>query len=237
MNVLVNRSNNKSGLKKMSLKNAGFTLIELLVVLGIFALIMGIALFNQAGLNSNILLTNLAYETALAVREAQTYGIGVRAAASSTAIANFDKGYGAYFDTSTGQNQIVVFGDSNSNNSYDGPSELESLYQVQNQRGNKIQYICVGTESAPPTSPCNAGSSLSSGSKLSIIFKRPNPESNFYKTDAGGNTVKVIGPATIVVNTADNSNCRAIIVEVTGQIRVENAKSGSASCSNELIAP
>ena len=235
MKVLVNKKNNKL----VGLKQAGFTMIELLVVLGIFAVIMGVALFNQASLSSNVLITNLAYETALAVREAQTYGISVKASASSTGEIAFDKGYGAFFDTNN-NNQIIVFGDSDGSYSYtDGatPSEVQSIYQIQNQRGNKIQYICVGTESAPPTSPCNAGSSLSSGSKLSIIFKRPNPESNFYKTDAGGNTVKVIGPATIVVNTADNSNCRAIIVEVTGQIRVENAKSGSASCSNELIAP
>ncbi|MEI6553490.1 MAG: prepilin-type N-terminal cleavage/methylation domain-containing protein [bacterium] len=223
MNVLVNRSNNKSGLKKMSLKNAGFTLIELLVVLGIFALIMGIALFNQAGLNSNILLTNLAYETALAVREAQTYGIGVRAAASSTAIANFDKGYGAYFDTSTGQNQIVVFGDSNSNNSYDGPSELESLYQVQNQRGNKISLVCVGPSCTPVT-------------KLAIMFKRPNPEASFW-VDSGGSANSVDGPATIVVSNADNKNCRSIIVEVTGQIRVENTNGICPGASTVTPAP
>jgi hypothetical protein len=49
--------------------------------------------------------------------------------------------------------------------------------------------------------------------------------------------VKAVGPATIVVNTADDSSCRAIIVEVTGQIRVENAQGGSGSCSNTTPTP
>jgi prepilin-type N-terminal cleavage/methylation domain-containing protein len=216
MKVLENISKNKSlGLKKSKLKNAGFTMIELLVVFGIFAVIMGVALFNQAGLNSNILLTNLAYETALAVREAQTYGIGVRATASTT--PNFNMGYGAYFDTSnTGQNQIAVFGDSDGDYTYDAPTELQSLYQVQNQRGNKIVSACVGQPGA-----------CTSVTQLSIMFKRPNPEASFYKIEGGGAIKITTGPAVIVVNNAQGTNCRAIVVEVTGQIRVENSTGGN----------
>ena len=228
MNVLANIKKNKknnSGRagKKSKLMNTGFTLIELLVVLGIFALIMGVALFNQAGLSSNILLTNLAYETALAVREAQTYGIGVRATASST--SNFDRGYGAYFDITAGQNQIVVFGDSDNSNSYNSASELQSLYQVQNQRGNKISSICYGDVS-----------SCTPVSKLSIMFKRPNPEASFWVIDGSESANQVNGPATIVVSNADNTNCRSIIVEVTGQIRVEN-KNGVCPGSAQVVTP
>ena len=229
MNVLVNMKKNKknnSGRagKKSKLMKAGFTLIELLVVLGIFALIMGVALFNQAGLSSNILLTNLAYETALAVREAQTYGIGVRATASSTN-SNFDMGYGAYFDITAGQNQIIVFGDSNGNNAYNAPTELQSLYQVQNQRGNKISSICYGDVS-----------NCTSVNRLSIMFKRPNPEASFWIIDGSDSATSVTGPATIVVSNADNTNCRSIIVEVTGQIRVEN-KNGVCPGSAQVVTP
>jgi prepilin-type N-terminal cleavage/methylation domain-containing protein len=167
MKVLVNKRNNKLS----QLKQAGFTMIELLVVLGIFAVIMGVALFNQASLSSNVLITNLAYETALAVREAQTYGISVKSTASSTLDeSTFDKGYGAFFDTSN-NNQIIVFGDSDGSNSYTDSSEIQSVYRIQNQRGNRIQYICVGIA----TPLCNATNSLDLGKKLSIMFKRPNP--------------------------------------------------------------
>lgn len=52
-------------------KTKGFSLLELLVVISIFTIITTIALFNQGQLNSNVLLTNLAYDVALTVREVQ----------------------------------------------------------------------------------------------------------------------------------------------------------------------
>ena len=222
---------NKNKAIEASGRNSGFTLIELLVVLGIFALIMGVAMFNQAGLSSNVLITNLAYETALAVREAQTYGISVKSTASSSAIANFNMGYGAYFNINT-SDQVIVFGDSNDDHTYTSdaiPSEVQSLYKIQNQRGNRIVAICANSF----TPPCSSEKSLK---RLSIMFKRPNPESNFYAFDEngapiGGNGGSVVGPAVIVVNNALNSNCRAIVVETTGQIRVEN--SGGGNCVNQ----
>ncbi|MEI6042006.1 MAG: prepilin-type N-terminal cleavage/methylation domain-containing protein [bacterium] len=203
----------------VKLKNGGFTMIELIVVLGIFAVIMGAALFNQTGLNSSILITNLAYETALSVREAQTYGIGVRATASAN--PNFNMGYGAYFDMGI-SNQVVVFGDADDNKvprilESDGqPSEVQSMYQIQNQRGNKITGACVAHGTDP------ACMSLQSSEKLAIMFKRPNPEATFYVVDASLGVTQAVGPARIIVNNAEGTNCRAIVVEVTGQIRVEN---------------
>jgi len=222
--------------KHSSLKKAGFTLIELLVVLAIFAIIMGVALFNQASLSSNVLITNLAYETALAVREAQTYGISVKATGLTAGTSLFDKGYGAYFDMAN-PTQITVFADNDADNTFDsspvgGVSELQSLYEIKNQRGNKITAICVYDPTynpAPsPTVPCKP--QVGDTSKWSIMFRRPNPESSFYKIANDGTATPYIGPAVIVVNNIDNSNCRAIIVEVTGQIRVENYTGNN--CSN-----
>jgi prepilin-type N-terminal cleavage/methylation domain-containing protein len=230
MKVLVYSQNKNKRYVISGVKKAGFTLIELLVVLAIFTLVMGIALFNQAGLNSNIMITNLAYETALAVREAQTYGVGVRASG-----ATFDKGYGAYFDMSTPY-QFVVFGDSDINNTYISgamSSELQSLYEVRNQRGNKIKAICVGNkdQGSGAQVPCTALGS-NAVSKLSIMFRRPNPEASFWVEPSGGGDFEksIKNPAVIVVNNVDNSNCRAIIIEVTGQIRVEN--SSGVNCKN-----
>lgn len=235
MKVLVDIQNRcKASTSKM--KSAGFTLIELLVVLAIFALVMGVALFNQAGLNSNIMITNLAYETALAVREAQAYGISVKATPLNSGL-NFDKGYGAYFDMDNPM-QFVVFSDADDNKVYtigSLPSELQSLYEVKNQRGNRITAICVGNDSAVPgsTSPCT-DVSTNKVSKLSIMFKRPNPESTFFTSTNGIDFSKSDkSPAVIVVNNTEKNNCRAIIVEVTGQIRVENSSGGN--CVNSSI--
>ena len=228
-----NKNRSLSSTKKSSVISAGFTLIELLVVLGIFALIMSVALFNQASLSSNVLITNLAYETALAVREAQTYGISVRATASSTSASSFDRGYGAYFDMAH-SDQVIVFADADgfaNGGAVAAPSQVQSLYQIQNQRGNRITALCLGNTSGGIVTPCKAGGA-NSVDKLSIIFKRPNPESSFFVASPYGNWVQQAGPAVIVVNNADNSNCRAIIVEVTGQIRVENSSATNPNCSN-----
>jgi len=207
MDVLVNNNLTRRKGGVSMLKKAGFTMIELLVVLGIFAAIMAVALFNQAGLNSSILLTNLAYETALAVREAQTYGIGVRASGSSG--TDFDKGYGVYFDVSN-LSKIVIFKDTDGDNFYDeSGGELQSVYQVQNTRGNKIASINFGN------SPV-----LSTG-WVSIMFKRPNPEASFYTYSTPSlPSSSTPGPINIIVSSADGTNCRSVIVEVTGQIRV-----------------
>ena len=230
MKSLVSAKKKKVGL----VKKAGFTLIELIVVLGIFALIMSVALFNQASLSSNVLITNLAYETALAVREAQTYGISVKATASSTLDSNFDMGYGAYFDISK-SDQMVVFGDADGNKTYTenrNPTELQYLYKVQNQRGNRITAICVANGTAPGV-PCHTGVNSYSVNKLAIMFKRPNPESVFNVVDDASGVSQYTGPAVIVVNNIDNSNCRAIVVEATGQIRVENSTGGN--CTNDGV--
>ena len=97
-------------LKRNKKNQKGFSLPELIIVIGIFIIISTIAMFNQGKLSSSVLLTNMAYEVGLAIREAQTYGIGVR---SEDAGTNFTGQYGAYFDTSTEttKRQVIVFAD------------------------------------------------------------------------------------------------------------------------------
>ncbi len=198
---------------RRGLKQAGFTLMELLIVLAIFTVIMSVALFNQAGLSSSVLVTNLAYETALAIREAQTYGISVRA--SSAVNDPFDKGYGVYFEMNS-PDRIVVFGDANNDKIFSDTAELQSLYEIKNQRGNKIKSISYTNSGALTT--------LGSSDRLSIMFKRPNPEAAFYKIDTSGGLTPLTGPIKIIVGNTENTNCRAVVVEITGQIRVEQTQ-------------
>src|SRR3989338_6906440 len=58
--------------------NRGFTLVELLVTLSLFVVLTTIVLFSQQKFNGSILLTNLAYDVALTIRQAQTFGVNVR---------------------------------------------------------------------------------------------------------------------------------------------------------------
>lgn len=180
----------------------GFTVVELLVVLAIFAIIMSVALFDQGKLNNNILITNLAYEVALAIREAQSYGIGVRTVNTT----GTDTAFGVYFDI-TSPTQIILFKDIDNSSSYTGVNETVSVYTIQNQRGNRIKALCLGAAGVSCSAPGNTNN-------ISIIFKRPNPEAIFRPV--------VGGPAYIVVDTPSNNNCKVVVVETSGQIRVEN---------------
>lgn len=214
-------------LKKNISKQKGFSLPELIVVIGIFVIISTVAMFNQNKLSSSVLLTNMAYEVGLAVREAQTYGIGVR---SEDAGTNFTGQYGAYFDTSspTSQRQVIVFADgsvagTDANFVYD-PGEEKYIYEFENRRGNKISAICVGDLLG---AACPNG--VNSESPVSILFKRPNPSALISPASVG--QLVRSNRVYIIVSSLEGDDCRAVIVEPTGQIRVEDSSKGACTIS------
>lgn len=209
-----------SFLKKI--KHGGFTIAELIIVIAIFTIITTVALLDQNRLNSGVLITNLAYETALSIREAQVYGVGVRNFGGAEV---FSGQFGTYFNI-TSPTQIILFNDKNENNVYDADlGEAQYQYEFTEQRGNKIKALCLGSLGG---SACNADSTASVTS-LRILFKRPNLEAKFYaiKKSDGSDTTS-IGPAYIVVDNIDGNNCRVVVVEPTGQIRIERSADSSA---------
>lgn len=76
--------------------SAGFTLVELLVVVAIILVITSIALASQSSFNKTLILANTAYDVALTLHSAETYGLGSRAVAG---VAN--TGYGIDFQSGT----------------------------------------------------------------------------------------------------------------------------------------
>jgi len=75
--------------------NSGVTIIELLVVLAIITILAGVVVTSQSAFNKTFLLSNTAYDVALTIRSAETFGLGSRAATVRNA------GYGVHFDAST----------------------------------------------------------------------------------------------------------------------------------------
>lgn len=128
----------------------GFTLVELLICVAIFVVITSVAVWNNNAFNSSILLTDLAYEVALSVRQAQVYGITVKApaACSGGSQCNFSSGYGVDFNTSgtlntSSSTNYVLFEDGEvglPDHIYQSGEWLSSFVIG---RGYSIKWFCV----------------------------------------------------------------------------------------------
>ena len=185
----------------------GFTLIELIVSISIFAMMTALVVAKYGNFNQSVLLTNLAYDMALTIRTAQTYGVSVRQEGG-----DFKYPYGVYFSSVSGNNTSFVFFvdmnlDVTDQGYYDVADQIINTYTL--KRGAKIQQICTNTT-------CS-----SIEDELHITFKRPDPDARFCVTSTCG----VMGaPAEtyvkIVIEGTDGST-RAVVVRKNGQISVE----------------
>lgn len=177
--------------------NKGFTLVELMVSISIFTVITTMAVYNNTQFNGSVILTNLAYEVALSVRQAQFYGISVRQNAASS----FDSGYGVHFDTSM-PTTYTLFEDKVGGISHAKDAGDVNLQNFTIAKGNKISRVCVN-------GACDA-------TTADISFLRPNPDA--YITKGGTSTLQP-GNAEICV-VSPQGTARRVVVEPTGQISV-----------------
>jgi len=191
----------------------GFTLVETMVALGIFVIVTAIVFVGNGHFNNTIFLTNLAYDLALTVSRAQSYGINVRPFDGAT--KPFEVGYGVHFKKNSiattnpkesDNFSFVLFADipagNNFNHSYENPAEFLERYLI--RRGNSISNLyCGGTE-------------LADNASIDVTFLRPDPDANFYcnggLSNASSVRIEVTSPAGIKKN---------VTIEATGQISVQ----------------
>lgn len=171
----------------------GLSIIELLIVISIFTIITAVVLVRHSSFNSTTLLTNLAYDIALSIRQAQAYGISVRSVEGGT----FRSAYGVHFDSSV-SDSYVLFQDLDLNGIYE-VSEFVEQYNL--RRGHTIKNACIDTS-------CFSGGL----EDLDITFKRPNPDA-IINGNSNAN-------ACIVVADADDTSQRIVKVLTTGQISI-----------------
>jgi prepilin-type N-terminal cleavage/methylation domain-containing protein len=213
-------------------KKGGFSLTELMVVVAIMTIMTSIVLVSQREFGANITLSNLAYDIAVSVREAQSYGLSVKGVAAG-GTTTFNAGYGVYF-MSNHDTQYLLYGDiqnihsSVPNKRYDGPFETTAcsgddsnecikVYQI--GRGNKILDLCGlladGSRDCTPT-------------YLDVAFYRAESEAFITGRDGTGGLTgdSYSGTAPVLYTGAEidvvspSGNTRTVQITNTGQISV-----------------
>lgn len=190
----------------------GFTLAEVLTVIGIFLVMTSIVIFNYNQFRGETILTNMAYEIALSIREAQIYGISVRNSGTT-----FDKEYGIYLPINS--QEYILFSNQPTNPSdkiFTGTSCADpgftdfcvTTYTLQRKMIiSNIQEV-VGTTCAD-TEPAG----------LSILFERPNPEPIINGTIP---SMEDLSHVEITITSPTTNTNRFIEVYKNGQIAVLN---------------
>lgn len=216
----------KSKISNLDSSRHAFTLVELLVSVGIFTMMTALVVVKYGNFNQSVLLTNLAYDVALTIRTAQTYGLSVKVSDPNAQTLDFQSGYGVHFDTRSGvadvdtvlgvkKNQaIVFFVDSNSNGIFDNESERISTYAI--KRGATVSGLCVSV-----TSTCTIPGSGISATTIDIIFKRPEPNAIIHQngTDCGAN---IPCSYTEITVKGTDQGTRTISIRANGQISVKD---------------
>lgn len=226
----------------------GFTLIELLVVLAIIAIITAVVLTSQSAFNKTLVLANTAYDVALTLRYAETYGIGSRSFGTTP-----NTGYGLHFMSGT-SGSFTLFADTYPSvglgsfchpaPSYDptGPSAVpgDCVYESGSGGDGTVQVYTLGNgitianfcaelgttwTCSSPNSVCASGTTGGLNS-LDVVFSRPNPtpfmsENGLYPNPNISSEVT----AACIALTSPQGGCKYISVGAAGQI-----SANAASC-------
>ncbi|MFZ1075495.1 MAG: type II secretion system protein [Minisyncoccia bacterium] len=216
-----------------SRNTTGFTLIELLVVLAIIGVISVLTIVSQTNFNKTLTLANAAYDVALTLRSAETFGI-----ANSQQTGSLQNvGYGVYLTTPLPTKTFVFYADTNppaayaqpptnchpapdvavaepddqpGNCTYDAGDSPASTYTLGN--GITISDFCANQNG---TWKCVSKGTLST---LDIVYARPNPNP-FLTVNAQYSTTTPVTQACITL-TSPQGGFRYVSVLSSGEITV-----------------
>jgi prepilin-type N-terminal cleavage/methylation domain-containing protein len=201
----------KCSINKILRKTRGFTLVEMAISIGIFSIITSVVIFNHGKFNSSIVVTNLSYEVALAVRQAQVYGLAVKQEIGSD--TSFEYAYGVYFAKNS--QSFYIFADKDGEGDFDlninDPCDNSGTYECQERievRGD-VQIYNLETEDS---------NGINEVDNLTVLFLRPNPVAIIRDNLDLNNKQRAI--ITLRSNRADKE--KQIVVELSGQISVRD---------------
>lgn len=189
-----------------------------MVVVAIIGIISAVVVTNQSSFSNTITLSNTAYDVALTLRSAQTYGIGGRAAFGAAANA----GYGLHFNRARPES-FILFADI-----YPRPS-ISSCHPTSNpsapdaKPGNcsydqdkreKVVGYTIGNGMVVSKLCAYSGSWSCELSSIDIVFLRPNPNP-FISTN--GSYSSSVSSACLTIRSPQGGE-RYISVAASGQI-------------------
>lgn len=197
--------------------HTGFSIVELIVSVAIFVLMTSLLVTKYGTFNQNILITNNAYDVALILRNAQSYGLNVKSTpveGGAQYSGTFTSGYGVYIKAAAAGTvtEIPFFPDVDRDGIWDGPPENPvekpvATYALKNQ----ITFTGIKAGSSP-----DSNSPMYS---LDITFRRPNPDAIIMGTPTVGGTPVQYSYAEFTL-VSNNGATRKIAVRSTGQISV-----------------
>ena len=194
--------------------HTGFTLIEFIVIMMIFAVMVGVALFNFNGFRSAVTLDNLAHDIGISIRQIQSSA----GSALSGDSATDEIPRGIYFGPDESNNQIfsksfTLFEDKISPGGlYDSGEKIDTIKIQTADYISEITYK-IGVDEPLPILPSDG---------LGITFKR-------YKTDAmfssGNPDVSRASEVKIMVSSPSSDGTigrtRTITVSRIGQVSIQ----------------
>lgn len=201
------------------------------MVLAIIGILATVIVTSHSTFNKTILLSNAAYDVALTIRSAQTFGLGSRSTENNVPNA----GYGVHFDANT-PTTFTLFADVdavNTNNCHGEPvngpnspdatpgncaytaTELVRGFSLGN--GMSISNFCVYNTGVPKV-VCNKVTSATI-STLDVVFARPNTQT-FISTDTVYQKENI---RACIALASPQGGGSYIYVEQTGAINVNGA--------------
>ena len=200
---------------------AGFTLVELMVVVVIIAIVTGVVITSQGAFNQTLVLTNTAYDIALTLRSAETFGLSTRAAGAAV-----NAGYGLHFQAGS-SGSFTLFADTfpapscatpNCNSGDHVYTSGSDTFVQTYELGNHITIadFCALVNN---NWTCAGNGGLTS---LDITFERPNP--NAFMSENGAYSASSPVTLSCITLTSPQGGSRFLTVGVSGQI-IANALS------------
>ncbi len=202
-------------------QNQGMTFMELIVIISLFGIIASVVLFNSRDFSSNISLQNLSQDIALTIKRAQT--TSASGGYNALFVLPNKPSYGIYVHPD--EQSFYYFADLDNSGRLDSVDPAnracgtpmagdECIEKYTISGTDDIKEVCVNTKlsSAGECSPMK---------ELEVVFKRPNLDAILRYAGTTAVSSGLIVDGKIVIQSADETRQKNIIIWATGQISVE----------------